>query len=228
MINAQKDNTIFLNMALKNNYTMMKSILLLGATGLVGTECLRQAIADDRISHITVLSRSLLSVHHHKITEVITPLEEMEKYPGAFSADAVVCALGTTINKAGSQEVFRKVDFEFPLRAATIAHAQGAKHFLLVSALGANSRSSVFYNRVKGETEDAVIKIPFNCITIVRPSLLLGDRKEFRLGERIAQLFSPFIPAPYAPVHARAVGARLISSLFESRTGIAIIESKQI
>jgi uncharacterized protein YbjT (DUF2867 family) len=207
---------------------MVKAILILGATGLVGTECLRQAIADDRISRITVLTRSPLSVRHHKITEVVAPLEEMEKYPAAFSTDAAVCALGTTIKKAGSQEAFRKVDLEFPLRAAMLAHARGAKHFLLVSALGANTRSSVFYNRVKGETEEAIIKIPFNRITIVRPSLLLGDRKEFRPGERFAQLFSPFIPAPYTPVHARTVAARLISSLFESREGVVIIESKQI
>ncbi len=206
----------------------MNSIVLLGATGLIGTECLRQALDDDRITQITVLSRSPLPVRHHKISEIITPLEEIEKYHTVFTADAVLCALGTTIKKAGSQEAFRKVDFEFPLRAATLAHGQGTKHFLLVSALGANARSSVFYNRVKGETEEAVMKIPFHRITIVRPSLLLGERKEFRLGERIAQLFTPFIPAPYTPVHARTVAARLIASLFESRSGVAIIESKQL
>ncbi|MHB1049219.1 MAG: NAD(P)H-binding protein [Bacteroidota bacterium] len=203
-------------------------IMILGATGLVGTECLRQAIADDRILRITVLTRSPLSVHHHKITECIAPLEEMEKYPALFSADAVLCALGTTIKKAGSQEAFRKVDLEFPLRAATLAHAQGTKHFLLVSALGAQTRSSVFYNRVKGEAEEAIMKIPFNRVTIVRPSLLLGDRKEFRPGEHFAQLFSRFIPAPYTPVHAHTVAARLISSLFDSKEGVTIIESKQI
>lgn len=202
--------------------------MLLGATGLVGTEFLRQAIDDGRISRITMLTRSPVPARHHKISAVITPLEEMETHRDAFGVNAVVCALGTTIKKAGSQDAFRKVDYEFPLRAAKIAHERGVKHFLLVSALGADSRSKIFYSRIKGETESAVIGIPFERITIVRPSLLLGQRKEFRPGERIGQIFAPLVTGKYKPVHARDVAAALIASLFTAPSGIQVIESKDI
>lgn len=206
----------------------MKSMLLLGATGLVGSHILALAITDDRITRINVLSRSAIADVHPKVTSTVMPLSAMENSADAFHVDAVICALGTTMKKAGSQQAFRTVDFEYPVNAAAIAHRCGARHFLLVSAVGADARSKIFYNRVKGETESAISRIPFERMTIVRPSLLLGDRKEFRLGERIGRLFTPFIPAKYKPVHARDVASALIASLFDAGSGIQIIESKDI
>jgi uncharacterized protein YbjT (DUF2867 family) len=206
----------------------MKSMVLLGATGLVGSHILAQAVNDDRITRIVLLSRSAIANLHSKVTSIVIPLDAMENAAEAFHADAVICALGTTMKKAGSQNAFRTVDFEYPLNAATLAHRHGIRHFLLVSALGADSRSKVFYNRVKGETESAITRIPFQRITIVRPSLLLGERKEFRMGERIGQLFTPLIPAKYRPVYAHDVASVLIASLFDSKSGVQIIESKDI
>jgi uncharacterized protein YbjT (DUF2867 family) len=206
----------------------MTSILLLGATGLVGSHILTQASNDKRIERITLLSRTVISNLHSKVTTVVMPLDAMENAVEAFHVDAVVCALGTTMKKAGSQKAFRTVDFEYPLNTAMLAHRHGVRHFLLVSALGADSQSKVFYNRVKGETESAITRIPFERITIVRPSLLLGERKEFRLGERIGQLFAPFIPAKYKPVHAHDAASVLIASLFDTTSGVHIIESKDI
>lgn len=203
-------------------------MVLLGATGLVGSHILAQAANDDRIARITLLSRSAIANVHPKVTSIVVPLEAMENAAEAFHVDAVICALGTTMKKAGSQMAFRTVDFEYPLNAAALAHRHGVRHFLLVSALGADSRSKIFYNRVKGETESAIARIPFERITIVRPSLLLGERKEFRPGERIGRLFSPFIPAKYKPVHAHNVASVLIASLFDSKSGVQIIESKDI
>lgn len=206
----------------------MASILILGATGLVGNECLQQAVGQERIARITVIARSPIVVHHQKINSVTMPLEEMDRRSDLFSVDAVICALGTTMKKAGSREAFRKVDFELPLNAATIALSQGVKHFLLVSALGANARSSFFYNRVKGEIEEKIANLPFERITIVRPSLLLGERKEFRFGERIAQIFTPIIPASFKPVHAHDVAKALLTPIFVPGSGITIIESRDI
>jgi uncharacterized protein YbjT (DUF2867 family) len=105
---------------------------------------------------------------------------------------------------------------------------QGARHFLLVSALGANARSRIFYNRVKGDVEDAIRALPYRSITIVRPSLLLGERGEFRLGESIGKLFATITPRRYRPVHARQVAAVLLRAAVEDRAGVRVIESREI
>ena len=127
--------------------------------------------------------------------------DRLRSYGTLLAVDQVLCALGTTIGKAGSQAAFRKVDFEYPCEVAQLANAKGARHFLLVSALGANARSSVFYNRVKGELEDAVLGLPLRSHTIVRPSLLVGDRTETRPGEIVGAKLGFLVPAQ---VQARA------------------------
>ncbi len=203
-------------------------VLLLGATGLVGNECLQLLLAEKRISEIRVFSRSPISQTDNKITSVVAPFDEMKNHSSFFAVDAMLCALGTTIKQAGSQDAFRVVDYEYPLSAAQIGKQNGVKHFLLVSALGANAHSTVFYNRIKGETENAIINLSFEQTTIIRPSLLLGNRKEFRLGEKIAQFFTPFIPKKYKPVQASSVAQALVKELFMERSGAHIIESCDI
>lgn len=203
-------------------------VLLLGATGLVGNECLQLLIAEKRVSEIRVFSRSPLLHSDNKITVVLTPLDEMNKHSSFFEVDAVLCALGTTIKKAGSQQAFRLVDNEYPVSAATIAKQYDVHHYLLVSALGANAQSSIFYNRVKGETENAIKDCTFKRTTIVRPSLLIGDRKEFRIGEKIGQFFTPFIPKKYKPVLGSSVAHALVNELFTEHSGTRIIESYDI
>jgi len=203
-------------------------ILLLGATGLVGNECLQLLLAEKRISEIRVYSRSPISQINKKITSVVAPFDEMKNHSSFFAVNSVICALGTTIKQAGSQDAFRVVDYEYPLTAAQIAKQNGAYHYLLVSALGANAHSTVFYNRVKGELENAILDISFERTTIIRPSLLLGTRKEFRLGEKIGQFFTPFIPKKYKPVQASSVAQALVKELFLERSGAHIIESCDI
>lgn len=203
-------------------------VLLLGATGLVGNECLKLLMADDRISEIKIFSRSPIPLIDKKITSIIAPFDEMELHKPFFSVDAVLCALGTTIKKAGSQKAFRLVDYEYPVTAARIAKENGVRQYLLVSALGANASSGIFYNQVKGETENAIIQLSFERTTIVRPSLLLGDRKEIRFGEKIGEFLAPLFPKKYKPVKASSVARALVNELFTIQSGLQIIESNKI
>jgi uncharacterized protein YbjT (DUF2867 family) len=120
------------------------------------------------------------------------------------------------------------VDHDYVVTLARLARDRGARHFLLVSSLGANPRSRVFYSRVKGEVEAAVLLLGYPAVTIVRPSLLLGERKEFRLGEALMKPFGPLMPRTYRPVHARAVAATMIRAAQEDQPGVRIIESRDI
>jgi uncharacterized protein YbjT (DUF2867 family) len=208
-----------------------RCVLLAGATGLVGGECLARLAADEAVSAVTALVRRMpadSSRHDRKVRFAEVDFGRLEEHRPLFAVDQVVCALGTTIKQAGSREAFRRVDFDYPLAIARLALDAGARHFLLVSSLGADARSSVFYSRVKGELEQAVLALGYPSVTIVRPSLLLGDRQEFRLGEEIAKRFAWVTPRKYRPVQARDVAATLISAAGEDRPGRRIIESAEI
>jgi uncharacterized protein YbjT (DUF2867 family) len=201
--------------------------LILGATGLVGSELLRQSLDDPRVTRVVVIARRATGITHAKLDQRIFELMEMEQHAHAFAnVDALFCALGTTIKTAGSQERFRVVDHDLPLLAARVAHAHHVPHYLLVSALGANARSRVFYNRVKGETEEDLRAIGFPTLTIARPSLLLGNRTEYRRGERIAAKLAFLMPPSMKPVQASAVARAMIASSFDDAPGVRVIESK--
>ena len=208
----------------------MASIALLGSTGLVGRQCL-ELLADDRaFERIVVIARRKFGeATAPRIEGHVIDFDQLEAHADALAVDQVICALGTTIKAVGgSRERFRAVDFGIPLAAAKIAQRQGARHFLLVSALGADAASRIFYNRVKGELEDALRTLGYRSVTIVRPSLLLGDREEFRLGEVVAKRFAWAVPGRYRPVHARDVARALIRSAREDIPGLHIIESDDI
>ena len=142
--------------------------------------------------------------------------------------DQVFCALGTTIRQAGSRERFREVDHDYPLECARLGLAAGATHFLLVSAVGADPDSRVFYNSVKGQLEQDVGALGYRCVTVVRPSLLLGDRAEFRLGEEVAKRLAWAFPRRYRPVRASDVARSLVAASRSDRTGMIVIESADI
>jgi uncharacterized protein YbjT (DUF2867 family) len=149
--------------------------------------------------------------------------------------DDVFCCLGTTIRAAGSREAFRGVDFGYVVGAAQAAAENGARQLLLISAVGADPGSRVFYSRVKGEVEDAVGELPFRGTQIFRPSLLLGKREQFRLGERIAALALPLVsfllvgPArKYRPIKASAVAAAMLKVATTEPPGVNVFESNRI
>jgi uncharacterized protein YbjT (DUF2867 family) len=166
---------------------------------------------------------------HEKVESHVLDFDNLAAHAGLFRVDQIICAFGTTIGKVGGyQETFRRVDYGYPLAAAQLGRERGATHFLLVSALGASARSQIFYSRVKGELESAVLALAYRSVTIVRPSLLLGPRADFRLGEQIAKRLAFLVPAKYKPVGAHAVAAVLVRAAKEDAPGRRIIESREI
>lgn len=211
-----------------------KSVLLAGATGLVGRECVRLLLADPEITRVIALSRRPLSpeVRAPKLELKVVDFDELTEHGDLFAVDSIICAIGTTIKQAGSQLRFRVVDYEYPLMMARLGQANGATHFVLVSALGADPSSRIFYNRLKGELEDALRGLSYRSLTIVRPSLLLGKRAELRVGEEVAKgasrLLSGVIPAKYRPVEARVVAETLVRAAKDDTPGMRVIESAAI
>lgn len=212
-----------------------RTALLLGATGLVGGHCLEMLLQDEHYTHVETVGRRPAARVHRKLKQHVIDFKTLKVQTNQIKADDVFCCLGTTIKNAGSREAFRKVDYEYPLEVATVASANGAEQFLLVSSLGANARSSMFYSRVKGEIEAAVSALPFDGVQIFRPSLLLGERKERRTGERVAEmslkLFAFMLRGSfkkYRAVEAVTVAAAMIRVAKQHPKGINIFESDQI
>ena len=205
-----------------------RSVLVVGATGLVGAEIVKQLAADETVSRLVVVARRAPDGLPAKAEVHTVDFDRLEEHERLFAVDQIVCALGTTIKQAGSQAAFRRVDFEYPLTVARLGHRNGARHFLLVSALGANSESGIFYNRVKGELEDRLRSLGYRSVTIARPSLLLGNRREFRLFERLGMVVGELVPGRWRPVHAEAVAKSLVRAARIDAPGLHIIESEEI
>jgi uncharacterized protein YbjT (DUF2867 family) len=207
-----------------------RRILLAGATGLVGRELLALLVADPTVRELIALVRRPLppEARHARLREVVVDFERLDRDPALFAVDQVFCALGTTIRQAGSQEAFRRVDLEYPLRIATLARAAGARHFLLVSALGADQGSRVFYNRIKGELEERVRALGYPALTIARPSLLEGDRAEFRLVEVVTSKLSFLLPGRWKPVHVRQVARALVHAAARDAAGERVMENVEL
>ena len=206
----------------------MRNVLLLGATGLVGRELLSLLFEDGGVQRVTVIARRPTGAKHAKLDEHVIDLDAMDAHADLFHVDHIFCALGTTIKQAGTKERFRIVDHDYPLTAARLGKAHGATHYLLVSALGADEHSRVFYNRIKGEVERDVIEVGYRSTTIARPSLLLGNRTEVRLGERIASKFGWLTPSRYKPIAAHDVAKALVRLAKEDAPGVRVVESREL
>jgi uncharacterized protein YbjT (DUF2867 family) len=205
---------------------MGKTVLLLGATGLVGRELLDLLLHDTTVDRVRVIARRTTGTQHPKLEEHVVDLGDMERHPSLFAVDAIFCALGTTIKVAGSQERFRVIDHDYPILAARLGRQQNVPHYLLVSALGADPRSRVFYNRVKGDVERDLVQLQYPRVTIARPSLLLGDRAEFRFGERMFKPFGWLMPPAYKPIEGRAVAGALVRAMHTQIAGVEVLESR--
>ncbi|BCR26398.1 oxidoreductase [Aquipseudomonas alcaligenes] len=206
--------------------TWPQHILLAGATGLTGEHLLDRLLSEPTISRVLAPSRSPLAEHAHLDNPVGQLRDLLPQLDGRI--DAAFCCLGTTIRQAGSQEAFRAVDQELVLAFARRARELGTRHLLVISALGADPRSSVFYNRVKGETEEALQAMGWPQLTIVRPSLLLGPRREFRLGERLAAPLMRWIPGKYRGIEAAVLARALWRLALEEGEGTRIVESDEL
>ena len=211
-----------------------RSALLMGATGLVGSHCLDLLLADDRYRRVRVLARRPVGRRHAKLEVHQVDFDRLEEHAKLFAVDDVYCCLGTTMAKAGGEAAFRKVDHDYAVKAAELAAGQGAEQFLLVSAIGADPQSRIFYNRVKGEAEAVVKRLPFRAVWVLRPSLLLGERAELRIGERLASAVSrPLSPLMlgrfrrYRPILGREVAQVMLRLAHQHGTG-GIVESDEI
>lgn len=208
----------------------LKTALLVGATGLVGDRLLHRLVDTAIYDRITVLTRRPLSWQHPRIQEI--PFQ-FEKPNGMLvRADDIYCCLGTTIKQAGSEEAFRQVDYQYPLDIARLGRENGATQFAIVTAMGASLDSLFFYNRVKGEIERDLTGLNYPALLIFRPSLLLGNRPEKRLGEGIGagfmRLFGPLVPARYRGIEVGKVANAMLATMQQSLTGKHIFESDQL
>jgi nucleoside-diphosphate-sugar epimerase len=212
-----------------------KTALLIGSTGLIGNYCLHLLLDDNRYEKVIAISRKELSVKNPKLENIITDLDTIVTFTEKLKADDYFCCLGTTIKIAGSQENFRKVDETYVLAIAKIAEKHNAKAFCVVSAMGANEQSSIFYNAVKGSMENQLKKLQINYIGIFRPSLLLGERKENRTAEKIGEYFLQFfkiislgLAQNLYAIHGKKVAKAMIEKANSSKIGVEIILSGQI
>ena len=212
-----------------------RTAAILGASGLVGGFCLRALVDDPDYSRVVTFGRrELPSFTRAKVAQRVADLDSLtaEDFRGVQD---VFCALGTTIRKAGSQAAFRHVDLELPLRAATEAVKAGAEQFVVVSSVGADPASKNFYLRTKGEMERELAKLPFKAIHILRPSLLIGKRAEFRLGEAIAMALAPALDLltlgalrRYHSIRAETVGRAMVAAAKQGASGASVGEYDEI
>jgi uncharacterized protein YbjT (DUF2867 family) len=203
-------------------------LLLVGATGLVGSHVLRVALMDQRIDRLIAPVRRALP-EQPKLFAPIVDFDSLPEGPAWWQADAVICALGTTMRTAGSKQAFRRVDYGYPLAVAKLASRHGTPTFVLNSAIGAHPASRIFYNRVKGEVEQELTGMGFRSLTFARPGLIGGKRDEFRPAERIAaaalRLIGPALPRAWRINPAERIAAAMIEAAIAGRPGTHVISS---
>jgi uncharacterized protein YbjT (DUF2867 family) len=206
-----------------------RTVWVVGATGLVGRETVRVLLeGGDRV--VAWVRRSS-GLQHPALIERVVDFEQLDTAfvvgPGELP-DVAVCCLGTTIKQAGSQERFRRVDHDYVLAFARAARQAGARTFAVVTALGADAKSLVFYNRVKGEVEQALAALGFESLVIARPSLLLGEREQGRLGERLMAPVSRLLPLRYRGIEGRTVARALRNLVLDAIPGRRLVLSDEL
>ncbi|MBK6263447.1 NAD-dependent epimerase/dehydratase family protein [Marivirga sp. S37H4] len=215
---------------------MAKTALIAGATGLVGGHLLDLLMEDPYYSHIKVLTRRNIGGNDGKLKEIIIEdFDNLESYVKELKADDYFCCLGTTMKKAGSKEAFKKVDFQYPTTLAAIARENEANSFSLISAMGANAKSFVFYNKVKGETENAIQAMKLKKTFIFRPSIIEGERNDQRKGEKVAlwavDKLDFIFKGPlkkYEKIHARQIAKAILETAKNESASLKILESDEI
>jgi uncharacterized protein YbjT (DUF2867 family) len=212
---------------------MNKTAIVIGATGLVGSHLLKQLLEDERYQTVKVFHRRSTGIEHDKLEEHIINFDDIDSWKNRLTGDEFYSALGTTIKKAGSQEAQYTIDYTYQYETAKAAAENGVNKYSLCSSAGADSTSKVFYSRLKGELDDDVKKLPFEVITIMRPSILAGERDESRLGESIGMFFMKiFTKIPglkkYRPIPGKTVAQGMINSLHKCTPGYHIFELDEV
>lgn len=209
----------------------MSTILIAGATGLVGRIALARALGDPRVTKVVAPTRRALPLHP-KLANPIVDYEALPPEADWWTCDAVICALGTTRAKAGSAEAFYRVDHDYPLMVASQARAHGASAFALVSAIGADAGSRLLYNRTKGEVEASIGALDYPSYTIVRPGLIGGQRDEFRPMERVSDailtVLGPVLPRQWRISPAENIAEALMEASVNAAQGCRIINAANL
>ena len=214
---------------------MNKTATIIGSTGMVGSLLLRVLLTSDTYERVIIFVRNKVKVSHPKLTQHVVDFDDPETYRDLIEEGDMYCCLGTTMKKAKTQEAFEKVDLTYPIEFAKAGVEKGIKQFLIVSSLGANTQSSNFYLHTKGKCEEALRVLAFKSISIFRPSLLLGRRKEFRLGEKLMtvlmSILSIFMIGPlrkYKAIRAKKVAYAMYVIAKQGTIGYHVYESDEI
>ncbi|MCK1982977.1 MULTISPECIES: NAD(P)H-binding protein [Peribacillus] len=212
-----------------------KTALILGATGVVGTQLVKEISNSKIYSEIHFLTRREVKYTDPKCIGHVVDFDNLSQYAYLFNVTDVFICLGTTIKKAKSKEAFRKVDYDYVIEAAKMAKTSNVEKLLVITAMGANSKSKFFYSRVKGDVEGTLQRLEMNAVHIFRPSLLLGERKEFRAGEKISGLLSTFVKfvfvgplRPYRAIEANKVAAAMYATAQTTAKGYHFYNSDEI
>lgn len=209
--------------------------IIAGATGSIGSCLLRQLLDDPHYTKITALVRKEMPLQHPRLVQLVVDFNHLDNHQEHIKGDVVFCALGTTKNKTPDKEQYRKIDYQYPLDLAFIALQNGAAQYHLVSALGANEKSAIFYSKLKGEVERDLKTIPFKAIHIYRPSLLDGDRKERRITESIMikmmHLINPLLIGSlkkYRSIKIEKVASAMLKQSLKPLNGTYTYDSDEI
>ncbi|MCW3073803.1 MAG: NAD-dependent epimerase/dehydratase family protein [Flaviaesturariibacter sp.] len=207
---------------------------LIGATGLIGSHLLTLLKNDTDFSEIRLLVRQPFGNTNARTTVMLTDFNDPQSLKrGIEGSEIVFCAIGTTQKKVGGdKQAYRKIDYDIAVNSAILCKESGCRTFVLVSSVGANAASNNFYLQLKGEIEEALAATGIHSLSIFRPSMLLGDRQEKRIGERIGQMamkaFSFAIPAKYKPIEAKEVAAAMVAAAKQGKAGYHVYEYNDI
>jgi uncharacterized protein YbjT (DUF2867 family) len=213
----------------------MKTALIIGSTGLIGSQLLALILQSPHYQKVITFVKRDSGIHHPKLKQHIIDFDSPESYKELVVGDDLYCTIGTTIKKAGSQDAFKRVDFEYPRQFATIALRNNVQQFLIVSSIGAEAKSGNFYLKTKGEIQNFLEDCHFKSVSVLQPSLLLGNRTEFRLGEKIGAFFMKtfafiFIGnfKKYKPIQSETVAKAMLTLGQKNNLGFKIYESDVI
>lgn len=213
----------------------MKTALLIGSTGLIGSQLLQLLLESKEYEKVITFVKRDTGINHPKLTQHCIDFDKPETYKELVIGDDFFCTIGTTINKAGTKEAFRRVDFEYPKQFATFALQNKVKQFLIISSLGADATSSNFYLKTKGEMEDFLKNCNFESVAVLQPSLLLGNRTEFRFGEKIGAFFMKTFSfllignlKKYKAIESKTVAKALVTIAQQNNRGFTVYESDKI
>ena len=214
---------------------MANKAIIAGSTGLIGSKLLQILLRETFYDEVLILVRKKIDIQHKKLTQLVVDFDQLDTYAQAITGHAIFCCLGSTKAKTPDLKVYRKIDHDYPLQLAQLAHKNGVKQYHLVSAIGANASSGNFYTKTKGETEDDITKVGIIATYIYRPSLLTGDRQEKRLMEKIAgglaKVIDPLLIGSlekYRSIPAETVAMAMYKQSTKNEVGVFVYPSNVI